>query len=707
MFSCALPALAAENEAPHERYCDCEAEYRCGDCGTECRCDDCEEECRCDDCGEECRCDDYKAECLCDDCETPHIDSDESTEPAQAEAGYFLLETISGMSVIVFGTPDELTAPEPRLVGNRPCIFKDCPNTVKTTSKNSYVCDNHKCSVSGCSIATFKRNPNKCQYHAGINPVKCQAYVPGNPNDRCDKTAVSGSLACWDHHCPGCLGPGRHNATICRYCRQCWVPGCPNDSTCTNECDNHCPHKCKTHHKNHCVTCHADPCECFPANPTIKVGAWNSADNSVAVDISSARAVEIELYTSGGVKFAAIKGASGKHIFRYNAEQNNGSYYVRVKSAIGYNSGSFPFKVSALDIAAPNITGTTVQPANGVWAASKTLTAKATDQTNTLFSLRHEDGSPVPNCSDKEGIAGGSGFEVSWRIGEQIQENKTFRIIAKDRWGFSTESTITISKIDRIPPSKPTVSLDDNSGWHNKDVTVTISGGNAASGIDHYEYRVDGGVWRKGGTVLVADEGIHEVEAKAVSGSGLESDIVGAMVKIDLTKPTATYVLSPEDWTTENVTVTLYPADEGGSGLESVTLPSGETVYDLASIRIPVSQNGEYSFTVTDNAGNSSVVVVPVGNIAMLDVTVTLNVPFVISPDDDRLYSGGITFQNYSNVPVSLTLQRVTAYGNAPQLVGRDEKAWKSLSVADTKKYIALGLAGNGVDFWLDAQSKV
>ena len=148
MFSCALPALAAENEAPHERHCDCEAEYRCGDCGTECRCDDC---------GEECRCDDYKAECLCDDCETPHIDSDESTEPAQAEAGYFLLETISGISVIVFGTPDELTAPEPRLVGNRPCIFKDCPNSVKTTSKNSYVCDNHKCSVSGCLRAGTKR----------------------------------------------------------------------------------------------------------------------------------------------------------------------------------------------------------------------------------------------------------------------------------------------------------------------------------------------------------------------------------------------------------------------------------------------------------------------------------------------------------------------------------------------------------------------
>lgn len=66
---------------------------------------------------------------------------------------------------------------------------------------------------------------------------------------------------------------------------------------------------------------------CFPANPAIS--AWNRTDNSVLVDISSARATEIEPYTTRGVKFATLMGASGTHVFRYNAAQNNGSYYIR------------------------------------------------------------------------------------------------------------------------------------------------------------------------------------------------------------------------------------------------------------------------------------------------------------------------------------------------------------------------------------------
>lgn len=781
LFSCASPVMAAENEAPHEHHCDC---------GTECLCDDCDTTCCCDDCDTEQPIEqeapdtpeDEEAETSPPEQdlyteqdsgevelphldhgenmgdETPHTDHDENAEPVQAESGYFLLETRSGVSIVVFGTPDELPGPgiSPFLVGSRPCVFLNCTNTVTVNSKYDYVCNSHKCAISGCSSPVYQINPNRCQLRTGITNPICQINVDGN---LCGQPSVtSNSICCWYHHCPGCLGIGNGNATVCYYCQQCWVPGCPNYSTCTNECNTHCPHNCKTHHKthscmvchdaknccscntcahtckthhvnhcttchgagsccacntcahtckthhqNHCVTCHAAPCVCFPADPTINVRAWNSADNSVAVDISSARATEIELYTSGGVKFAAISGTGGTHIFRYNAAQNNGGYYVRVKNAAGYNSGSFPFQVSALDIAAPGITGNAVQPANEIWAAAKTLTVTATDQTNALFSLRYEDGSPVPNCPDKEGTAGGSGFGASWTITEHIPDAKTFLIIAADRWGHSSETTVVVSGIDNEKPSKPVLSLDDNGGWHNEDITVIISGSGAASGIKHYEYRVDGGAWQTGSTILVTGEGVHEVEAKAVGGSGLESDIESVTVKIDLTKPTATFALSPEDWTTENVTITLYPADEGGSGLASVTLPNGDKALDLANIHFPVSQNGDYIFTVTDNAGNSTDIVVPVGNIAMLDVTVTLNVPFVISPDDDRLYSGGITFQNYSNVPVSLTLERMTAYGNAPRLVGRDEKAWKSLSVPDTKKYIALGLAGNGVDFWLDA----
>ena len=622
-------------------------------------------------------------------------------EPETPE--YFLLETRSGAAIVVFGAPDEPSAPiiTPFLVGSRPCSFHECPNTVTVRTKYDFVCDAHKCSVSGCSSPLYYQNPNKCQLHAGLTNIICQIYIPENPNGLCGKPSVGdGSICCWEHHCPGCFGIGSGNATICDICRQCWVPGCPNYSTCTNECDLHCPHNCKTHHQNHCLDCHSDPCVCFPANPAISVRAWNSTDNSVSVDISSARATEIELYTAGGVKFSSFGGVSGTHVFRYDAAQNNGSYYVRVKNAKGYNSGSFPFQVSMLDVTAPGTTDKTIHPGNGVWAVSKTLTVTATDQTNATFSLRYTDGSPVPGCPDKAGNANGSAFTAAWVITEQITSPKTFRIIASDRWGYSSETTVLVSDIDSRSPTKPTVSLSDSGEWHREDVIVTISGSSADSGIAFYQYRVDGGAWQTGSMVQFTVEGIHTVEAKSVSDAGLESDVASAVVKIDKTAPTVSYALSPEDWTTEGVTITLTPTDMGGSGLASVILPNGETVHGLGNIQFPVTQNGDYHFIVVDNAGNSNSIVVPVANIAMLDVTVTLNVPFVISPDNDRLYAGEVLFQNHSNVPVDLTLQRMIAYGSAPELVSRDDKVWKSLSATDTKRYIALGFIGNGVDFW-------
>lgn len=625
---------------------------------------------------------------------------------AQDLTAYTVLRTWSGIGIAVYGEPTETTKPGivPFIVGSRPCLFNGCPNSVTVTGKHSFVCNTHKCSVAGCPWVYYYTNPKLCQVHAGITNVTCQAVE--SDGSLCGLPSVGGgSPCCWYHHCPGCFGLGNDNGTLCDLCRQCWVPGCPNLSTCTNECNAHCPHTCKTHHLNHCTSCHADPCICYPADPTISVKSWNSTDNSVVVEISSARATQIELYTAAGVKFTTLNGASVTYTFRYNTAQNNGSYYVRAKNAKGYNSGSFPFSISALDLAAPIISGKTVQPDNNTWTTSKTITVTATDKTNVTFSLRYSDGSAAPNCPDKAGTINGSAFTTAWTLTEQITATKTLRIIASDKWGYSSETTITVSGIDGIKPTKPTVSLSNGDGWHKEPVSVTISGSNADSGISYYQYRIDGGGWLTGSSVQVSSEGIHTVEAKAISGAGLESNVASATVKIDMTKPTASYTLSPEGWTTEAVTISLTPSDSGGSGLASLTLPDGRTVYDFSSNQYIAFQNGEHRFTLMDNAGNSAAVVVPVTNIAILDVTVTLNVPFVISPDDGRLYASPIAFQNNSNVPVMLTLQRMTAYGNAPELVAKDAKAWETLTAAETRRYLALGFIGNGADFWFDGQA--
>jgi len=638
-----------------------------------------------------------------------NMSTEETTLIEQDAPEYTVLKTWSGIGIGIYGSFPETTKPGMvmLLVGSRPCLFTNCPNSVTVTSKYSFVCNAHKCSVAGCPWVLYYRNPNRCQVHAGITNVTCQAVDPGVFDGLCGKPSVgNGSPCCLEHYCPGCYGLGNGGGSLCDLCRQCWVPGCPNLSTCTNECNTHCPHTCKTHHLNHCTSCHADPCVCYPANPAITVKTWNSSDNSVAVEIISARATQIELYTSGGVLFSTINGTSGVYTFRHNAAQNNGSYYVRVTNAKGYNSGSFPFTISTLDTIAPVISGKTVQPDNSAWATSKTLTVTATDKTNITFHIQHADGSAVYGCADMAGSVNGSAFTATWILTEQIPSGENFKIIATDKWGYSSETTVMVSRIDGKKPSRPAISLSDSGEWHNEQIIATISGSSADSGIANYLYRINGGFWQTGYTAQIMGEGIHTIEAKSISGAGLESEVVSTTAKIDLTNPTASYTLSPEGWTTESVTICLSPSDLGGSGLACIMLPDGQPIFDLSNIKYTVFRNGEYSFTLTDNAGNSSGVAVPVKTIAILDVTATLNMPFVISPDSSRLYSGDICFKNNSNVPITLTLQSMTPYGNAPEIVGKDDKAWEGLTVSETRRYISLGLTGNGVDLWLDAQNR-
>lgn len=687
----------------------------------------------------------------------PDIGDAQLPPPTQEAAEYTIVELRTSEAIVVMGVLDSGgDAIRPRIVGSRLCVFRDCTNYVTVTSKYDYVCNAHKCAISGCSSPVYNLNPNRCQSHSGMaNPI-CQIYTPGNPQDLCGKPSVAqGAIACYEHHCPGCLGIGNGNATICDICRQCWVPGCPNASTCTNECNTHCPHTCKTHHKTHrcnvchdagnccscntcshsckthhtnhcltchgagnccacgtcahtckthhqthCLTCHTAPCVCYPVNPSISVSGWNSGNNSITATISSARATQIEIYNASNQLVQSIGGASGSHTFYYNAAHHNGSYYVRVKNAAGYNPTSFPFTVSGLDRAAPTAHAVSLTPSG--WASSKTLAVTVSDQTNARFELLYANGTPVSYCSAKEGAASGGRFTTSWTISEHITAPKTFRLVTIDRWGYSSSYDFTVNQIDTTTPTTPGITKSPNKEWHNGTVSLATSGGSAPSGIAGYEYRTNGGAWQSGGSFSLSAQGEYAVEARAISNAGLRSAAVSTIVKIDTAKPGGSYTLShqPGTWTTDAVKITFHPTDTGGSGVQSVTLPNGQLSSNLNSITYTASQNGGYAFTVTDYAGNSETVVVNVEYIAMLDVTVTLSAPFVISPDDDAVYGGDIRFENHSNVPVSLTMQKLEPIGNAPQLVAPDSRNWKSLSVRDTQQYAALGFVGNGKDFW-------
>ncbi len=80
-------------------------------------------------------------------------------------------------------------------------------------------------------------------------------------------------------------------------------------------------------------------------------------------------------------------------------------------------------------------------------------------------------------------------------------------------------------------PSSHTLSPEPNAyGWNNTSVSVTLSG------TPPIYYRVNGGPWTPGDTVVLSQEGIHTVEYYDATESPSSPNRV--VVRIDFTPPT-------------------------------------------------------------------------------------------------------------------------------------------------------------------------
>ena len=151
-----------------------------------------------------------------------------------------------------------------------------------------------------------------------------------------------------------------------------------------------------------------------------------------------------------------------------------------------------------------------------------------------------------------------------------------------------------------------------NNGWYVSNVTVTINASDN-SGIDYVNYSLDG-AWYSSNNAMFSftlSEGNHEVKCYAVDVNKNAGRIEEAMVKIDTTKPSISYDISPAEpngkngWYVSNVEISLYASDST-SGIDELSYKidsGGWQDYDgFFSINI----EGEHKiyFKAIDKAGN-------------------------------------------------------------------------------------------------------
>lgn len=100
-------------------------------------------------------------------------------------------------------------------------------------------------------------------------------------------------------------------------------------------------------------------------------------------------------------------------------------------------------------------------------------------------------------------------------------ENGSFTFVAVDEAGNRSEKTVTITNIDKVPPTKPQI-------HRLRDTLILIQGTDSESGIDKYMYSVNNGewmVWSENINISDLPKGENTIKVKAIDKAGNESEI--------------------------------------------------------------------------------------------------------------------------------------------------------------------------------------
>lgn len=244
----------------------------------------------------------------------------------------------------------------------------------------------------------------------------------------------------------------------------------------------------------------------------------------------------------------------------------------------------------------------------------------------------------------------------------------TVIVTVRDRAGNETESyPAEITLPTNVPDAENYINFSySESDWTNNDVTVTITS-TASSYTIQYSY--NGSTWydynSNSKPKLTANGPIYARLKDAHGNYGDEK--TGGFYKIDKTDPTATTSLSQ---TKEDAIVNLFPKDdESGINENSVVCTNGIPVKKLNSTtyQIEVTQNGIYTFTFEDNAGNQGSASVTVDSIDEIKLRVGDYVEYV--PDGEETLSIDYVGCSNLNVPVEDLTWRVFDIDNEAKTV--------------------------------------
>jgi hypothetical protein len=178
-----------------------------------------------------------------------------------------------------------------------------------------------------------------------------------------------------------------------------------------------------------------------------------------------------------------------------------------------------------------------------------------------------------------------------------------------DVFGHVEDPQSATVKIDTGAPTTSVTGSDD--AWHNSDVSLSFSGTDAGSGVASTEYKVDGGAWTTGTSVVIpatAGDGTHTVLYRSTDVVGHTETPKSSSLKIDANAPVTHAAGISDEWSGSDVSV-AFTADDVSAHTTEYSIDGGAwTLGSDALVAAPADHSNDGLHTVTyrstDAAGN-------------------------------------------------------------------------------------------------------
>ncbi len=177
--------------------------------------------------------------------------------------------------------------------------------------------------------------------------------------------------------------------------------------------------------------------------------------------------------------------------------------------------------------------------------------------------------------------------------------------------GFTQTALLPQSLLwDATPPElhvQPTGPLAP-SGWYTDDIQVQIAATDTLSGIDRVQYRLQNDPWQDGDFLLITDDGIHSLTARAQDRAGNLKASQPITLARDATPPVTTLSSSlppsPQGWYQAPVTLTL-SAQDATSGVAATYWRLNQGTWQQTPT-LTVAEDGQHTLAYysIDRAGN-------------------------------------------------------------------------------------------------------